>query len=159
MVILRLSLFVCPSCLPRLWCPPPLLFSLLGLLSFFLEGWTQMPPLPGTSPHRPSGSNLFVLWAPTASRSGSGFARVTRPGCLHGCFSTKLCAPGTGDRDRDGVPTQHLVQRYRAGHGVGAQETVCWVELIWKYHSGQCLLLQARMMNDLWGWFFAFFTL
>ena len=27
----------------------------------------------------------------------------------------------TGDRDRDGVPTQHLVQRYRARHGVGAQ--------------------------------------
>lgn len=27
----------------------------------------------------------------------------------------------TGDRDRDGVPTQHLVQRYRARHRVGAQ--------------------------------------
>lgn len=79
-----------------------------------------MPPLPRTPEHCPSGSNLF-LCSPTTSHCGLALHGSPDLVVYMAAFPLSYALLVIGDRDDDDVTTQHLVQRYSARHGVGAQ--------------------------------------
>lgn len=70
-----------------------------------------MPPLPGTPPHGPGGSNLFLLCPPIASPCGLALHGSPGRVVYMAAFALNYAHLETRGRDRDGVPTQHLVQR------------------------------------------------